>query len=417
MADRAGPRAVRLERAGGGRARDRPGRADDLRDLPDDALPPRRRRAEGGDAGSAVRGAVHASVSAAARTSTSTRSATAGRRSRPVRRCSRRRWRSSARCSAATWSPTAASTSPSTPRGCGICPMSRSGSPSRSPATERRALRAAGGRPHRGRAGRRRSSRGGTASTDVERRSARGPRHRAGADLLGPRREAAVERAHEQFRWFGGGWDVNADLPTTAGFGAASHALRAEDDLDRPVLLLLEGGVGVRRLVQREVVGREATRRRARPRPGRAARGCRRSSGARWPVPSGPGPACRTSGTSAAGRRRRRRPRTTETVPPRRTASNDVVSASSRSTPALSISGSASSSGNMPDQLLDRLDASGSVRLHARPRRSLRRRRDRRSGRGPRRPGLDPSSPVMSSGLDAAARAPAAAARRPGRSR
>ena len=27
-------------------------------------------------------------------------------------------------------------------------------------------------------------------------------------------RESAVQRAHEQFRWFGLGWKVNADLPT-----------------------------------------------------------------------------------------------------------------------------------------------------------------------------------------------------------
>jgi hypothetical protein len=24
--------------------------------------------------------------------------------------------------------------------------------------------------------------------------------------------------AHHQFRWFGGGWAVNTDLPTAAGF-------------------------------------------------------------------------------------------------------------------------------------------------------------------------------------------------------
>jgi len=53
---------------------------------------------------------------------------------------------------------------------------------------------------------------------------------------------AAVERAHQQFRWFGGGWAVNADLPTPAGFAAASKFVRPEDvaqtipsgpDLDR----------------------------------------------------------------------------------------------------------------------------------------------------------------------------------------
>jgi G6PDH family F420-dependent oxidoreductase len=40
---------------------------------------------------------------------------------------------------------------------------------------------------------------------------------------------AAVNRAHELFRWFGGGWDVNADLPTTKGFAGASQFVRPED--------------------------------------------------------------------------------------------------------------------------------------------------------------------------------------------
>ncbi len=42
-------------------------------------------------------------------------------------------------------------------------------------------------------------------------------------------RDVAVRRAHEQFRWFGGGWDVNADLPTTEAFAAASQFVRPED--------------------------------------------------------------------------------------------------------------------------------------------------------------------------------------------
>ncbi|GLY19237.1 LLM class F420-dependent oxidoreductase [Kineosporia sp. NBRC 101677] len=42
-------------------------------------------------------------------------------------------------------------------------------------------------------------------------------------------REAAVARAHEQFRWFAGGWKVNAELPSTAGFDAASQFVRPED--------------------------------------------------------------------------------------------------------------------------------------------------------------------------------------------
>ena len=59
LAHRAGPRAVRLDGARCGRARDEPGGPDDLRDLPDDALPPRRRRAEGGDPADPGRGPLH----------------------------------------------------------------------------------------------------------------------------------------------------------------------------------------------------------------------------------------------------------------------------------------------------------------------------------------------------------------------
>ncbi|MBD8022388.1 TIGR03557 family F420-dependent LLM class oxidoreductase [Microbacterium gallinarum] len=44
-----------------------------------------------------------------------------------------------------------------------------------------------------------------------------------------PDLETAVERAHDQFRWFGGGWQVNADLPTPAGFAAASQFVRTDD--------------------------------------------------------------------------------------------------------------------------------------------------------------------------------------------
>lgn len=44
-----------------------------------------------------------------------------------------------------------------------------------------------------------------------------------------PDRDKAIQRAHEQFRWFSGGWSVNADLPTTAGFAAASKYVRPED--------------------------------------------------------------------------------------------------------------------------------------------------------------------------------------------
>jgi G6PDH family F420-dependent oxidoreductase len=44
-----------------------------------------------------------------------------------------------------------------------------------------------------------------------------------------PDRHAAVQRAHDQFRWFGGGWRVNADLPTPAGFAGATQFVRPED--------------------------------------------------------------------------------------------------------------------------------------------------------------------------------------------
>ncbi|WP_275003875.1 TIGR03557 family F420-dependent LLM class oxidoreductase [Promicromonospora iranensis] len=44
-----------------------------------------------------------------------------------------------------------------------------------------------------------------------------------------PDEQKAVERAHSEFRWFGGGWSVNADLPTPAGFAGATQFVRPED--------------------------------------------------------------------------------------------------------------------------------------------------------------------------------------------
>ena len=44
-----------------------------------------------------------------------------------------------------------------------------------------------------------------------------------------PDRNTAIARAHDQFRWFGGGWSVNADLPTPAGFAGATQFVRPED--------------------------------------------------------------------------------------------------------------------------------------------------------------------------------------------
>lgn len=42
-------------------------------------------------------------------------------------------------------------------------------------------------------------------------------------------RDAAVKRAHENFRWFGSGWKVNAELPGPSAFDAASQFVRPED--------------------------------------------------------------------------------------------------------------------------------------------------------------------------------------------
>jgi G6PDH family F420-dependent oxidoreductase len=48
----------------------------------------------------------------------------------------------------------------------------------------------------------------------------------------GTDKAAAVTRAHQLFRWFGLGWNVNADLPGTAGFDSASQFVREEDVAD-----------------------------------------------------------------------------------------------------------------------------------------------------------------------------------------
>jgi G6PDH family F420-dependent oxidoreductase len=42
-------------------------------------------------------------------------------------------------------------------------------------------------------------------------------------------RDAAITRAHEQFRWFAGGWKVNAELPGPVGFAAATQFVTKDD--------------------------------------------------------------------------------------------------------------------------------------------------------------------------------------------
>ena len=44
-----------------------------------------------------------------------------------------------------------------------------------------------------------------------------------------PDPQTAVQRAMEQFRWFTGGWRVNAELPVPASFDVASRTVRQED--------------------------------------------------------------------------------------------------------------------------------------------------------------------------------------------
>ena len=89
-----------------------------------------------------------------------------------------------------------------------------------------RALRAAGRPPHHHRARRPSCCRPGTQA-----RAADASSRKIGQIPIcwGPDREAAIDRAHDQFRWFAGGWAVNADLPTPAGFAGASQFVRPED--------------------------------------------------------------------------------------------------------------------------------------------------------------------------------------------
>jgi G6PDH family F420-dependent oxidoreductase len=47
-----------------------------------------------------------------------------------------------------------------------------------------------------------------------------------------PDRDAAIERAHDQFRWFGGGWHVNAELPGTAAFAGATQFVTKDNVAD-----------------------------------------------------------------------------------------------------------------------------------------------------------------------------------------
>jgi G6PDH family F420-dependent oxidoreductase len=77
-----------------------------------------------------------------------------------------------------------------------------------------------------------------------------------------PDRERAVQRAHEQFRWFGLGWKVNADLPNPESFAGAtqyvtpvqvSEAIACGPDVDEHVAKIkpfLDAGFDELALVQ-----------------------------------------------------------------------------------------------------------------------------------------------------------------------
>jgi G6PDH family F420-dependent oxidoreductase len=66
-----------------------------------------------------------------------------------------------------------------------------------------------------------------------------------------PNRQAAIDRAHEQFRWFGGGWKVNAEIPGTAGSRPRASLFVRRTSPTRspaaPMLTRCEGGIEVRR--------------------------------------------------------------------------------------------------------------------------------------------------------------------------
>lgn len=47
-----------------------------------------------------------------------------------------------------------------------------------------------------------------------------------------PDRDTAIKRAHSQFRWFGGGWKVNAELPHPDSFEAATQFVTPDDVAD-----------------------------------------------------------------------------------------------------------------------------------------------------------------------------------------
>ncbi|MFC7342934.1 TIGR03557 family F420-dependent LLM class oxidoreductase [Saccharopolyspora griseoalba] len=69
----------------------------------------------------------------------------------------------------------------------------------------------------------------------------------------GPDRDAAAKRAWEEFRWFSGGWKVNAELPGPAAFDSATRYVRLED-----ITSSIPCGPGVDEIVESVANYREA---------------------------------------------------------------------------------------------------------------------------------------------------------------
>lgn len=65
------------------------------------------------------------------------------------------------------------------------------------------------------------------------------------ATAYDPVEDAATRRAHEQFRWFGLGWKVNAELPRPAAFEAATQFVTPDD-----VAAQIPCGASVERFVE-----------------------------------------------------------------------------------------------------------------------------------------------------------------------
>ena len=216
--------------ARGGLPGDRAGRADDLRHLPDDPIPPGRDRAEGRDGAAPLGRPVHPGSGRRGEPQRTRRGPPLAGRRASATSCSARRSTSSPGSSTAACSTMWGDTSGSSRLGYGIDLTSGCRSRSRSPATAPSRTSPTGSSTSSPSSRRPSSSRPGTTRSGI---APPAPARSASSRSAGTRdKDVAVRRAHEQFRWFAGGWAVNADLPTTAGFAGATELIRPEDVAD-----------------------------------------------------------------------------------------------------------------------------------------------------------------------------------------